>query len=181
MEGSSLAKRYADGFLEYAKESIGFERGLEELKAVKNILRDNPDLKDFLESLEITYSEKCATLEKIFGETFSSEMRHFLQLLLKKERIDNFAHIAEYARIKYEHGEAVSAVLKSAFPLDTELLRPLKDVLEKKIQKEIHLYVDLDPGLLGGVKATMGNIVIDGSVRRRLDELREKLMRIKVV
>ena len=181
MEGSGLAKRYADGFLEYAKESIGFERGLEELKTVKNILRDNPGFKEFLESLEITYPEKCAFIEKIFGEILSREMRHFLQLLLKKERIDNFTHIAEYARIKYEHGEAVSALVKSAFPLDLEHLQALKDALEKRIQKKMHLYIDLDPALLGGVKATIGNIVIDGSVRGRLDELREKLMRVRVI
>jgi len=56
----------------------------------------------------------------------------------------------------------------------------IKAKLEEKLGKKMHLYLDLDPDLLGGVQIKIGNILIDGSVRRRLDELKQKLMTIQV-
>ena len=53
-----ISRRYVDAYLAYAGETIGFDRGLDELQRVKRIMRDNCDIKDFLESIEITDSEK---------------------------------------------------------------------------------------------------------------------------
>jgi len=180
MNGTAVAKRYADGFLEFVRASIGFEKGLEELGGVKGIFRDNPGLKEFLESPEITFAEKCAAVEKIFSPGFSQEMRFFLQLLLKKSRIGSFDAMAEYARLKYAHGEEIDATLTAGYPLDTGQIEAIKDSLEKKFAKRMHLYMKLDPDLLGGVKVVIGNIVIDGSIEKRLDDLRKKLMAAKV-
>ena len=130
MNGIAVAKRYADGFLEFARSSIGFEKGLEELMDLKSVFRDNPDFMGFLESPEITHAEKCAAIENVFSAGFSQETRLFLQLLLKKGRIDKFYRIAEYARIKYAHGEEVDALLVASYPLDTDQLESVKDSLE---------------------------------------------------
>ncbi|MFA5146443.1 MAG: ATP synthase F1 subunit delta [Candidatus Omnitrophota bacterium] len=175
----TTVKRYAEAFLEYAAVTIGFEKGLGELRGVRDIFRDNPDFREFLESPAITRAEKCAAVEKVLGEGFSAEIRHFLELLLKKERFGEFDSMVEYARAKYSHGEEVDAVLKVSYPLDTEAMRSIKEALEKKVHKKLHLYIDIDPALLGGVSATIGNTVIDGSVRRRLEDMRDKLMTIK--
>jgi len=56
----------------------------------------------------------------------------------------------------------------------------IKKGLESKLNKKLKLVVGLDPGLLGGVQVTIGNTVIDGSVRRRLDDLKEKLETVRV-
>jgi len=177
----TVEKRYAEGFLDYAKETIGFDKGLEELNGVKNVFQDSPEFLSFLENPAINYAEKCDTIEAVFAKSFSQETRQFLKLLLKKRRIELIVAIEEYARVKYAHGEEIAALLNSSYPLDTEDVRSIKDVLEKKMMKKLHLYMDLNPELLGGVRATIGNIVIDGSVKKRLEDLREKLMAAKVV
>ena len=64
--------------------------------------------------------------------------------------------------------------------MDTELIIKIKDALENKYRKKFKLYVDLDASLLGGVRITMGNKVIDGSVRRRLEDLKEKLTAVRL-
>jgi len=180
VNGSAIAKRYANGFLEYARDTIGFAKGLEELIALRDILRDTLDLETFLESPEIRYTEKYDFIESVFKENFSQEVRQFLKLLLKKGRISSFGEIAEYARIKYAHGEEFAALLNTSYPIDTHLMKDIEEKLEKKLNKKLRFYVDLDPDLLGGVKVTIGNTVIDGSVRRRLEDLKEKLMAVKV-
>ncbi|MCX5679626.1 MAG: ATP synthase F1 subunit delta [Candidatus Omnitrophica bacterium] len=175
-----VERMYAEGFLEYAGQTIGFDKGLGEILAVKDIFRDNPDLKNFLENPAIMNREKSELIERVFTEGFSQETRDFLKLLLKKDRIDKFSDIAEYARVKYSHGKEIDAVISASYPLDLDILESLKSVLENKLHKKLHLYSDLDSDLLGGVKVTMDNLVLDGSVKKRLEDMRDKLMAVRI-
>lgn len=176
----TLATRYAEGFLEYAKDTIGFEEGLEELQRIKNIFRDNPEFKEFLENPAINYIEKCSVMDNAFSAGFSRETRDFLKLLLKKSRIEKFYNIAEYARIKYSHGKKLKALLYTSYLMDTQILEKFKDKLEKKLQAELQLYVNLAPDMLGGIRLIIGNKILDGSVRKRFEDLRQKLLAVKV-
>lgn len=176
-----IVKRYVDAFLSYAKERIGFEKGIQELQDIKHVIRDNTDFKRFLEAPDITNAEKNGVIDRVLQKGFSEEVRHFLKLLLEHGRIDKFLDIAEYARLTYSHGVEIEGLLKSSYPLETQSIRRIKDALEKKLQRKLHLYIELDSSLLGGVYAKIGNIVIDGSVKRRFEDLREKLNLLKVV
>jgi len=175
-----IERMYAEGFLEYAGQTIGFSKALHEILAVKSVLRENPDLKSFLENPAMMNREKSEMVEKVFSDGFSQETRDFLKLLLKKDRIGKFADIAEYARVKYSHGKEVDAVISASYPLDLDILESLKAVLETKLHKKLHLYSDLDSDLLGGVKVTVDNLVLDGSVKKRLEDMREKLMSVRI-
>ncbi|MFH1190411.1 MAG: ATP synthase F1 subunit delta [Candidatus Omnitrophota bacterium] len=176
-----ISKRYADSFLATAKGAICREDGLDELLRAKRIIRDNPDLKDFLENIAITAGEKMEVADAVFKNDFSEGFRNFLKLLIEKKRIDLFIDIAEYARIHYAHGIEIDALLKTSYPLETETLQRIKRALEARIRRKIHLYVELDADLVGGAYARIGNMVIDGSVKRRLEDLKEKLYAMKVV
>jgi F-type H+-transporting ATPase subunit delta len=167
-------------FLEYAKDNIGFRKGLDELQDVKRIFAGNPEFCGFLKSPEFTHKEKCDFLEKIFCHPFSEETVFFLKQLLKKGHILELVHIAEYSRRKYEHGEEVEAVLQTTYTLDIAQLEAIKDELQKKFKKKLHFYSVLEPDLLGGIKVVIGNFIIDGSIKKRLDDLRRKLTVLKV-
>ena len=181
MKDEIIVKRYTEAFLGFAKETLRMENALEDLKNFKAmVLRENPSFLEFLESPEIPYTEKCEVIDLVLKEGFSVEFRIFLKLLLKKGRIDKIADIAEYARIWYSHGTKTEALLKTSFPLDLKLIEAIKEKLESKFRKKFKLYIDLDASLLGGLQITIGNKVIDGSVRRRLDELHDKLMSVRI-
>jgi F-type H+-transporting ATPase subunit delta len=180
MKNEVISKRYADAFLEFAKETIGFEKGLEELRDLKRVFHDNPEFGSFVESPQITDIEKRAFIDDALRGNFSEDARQFLKLLLKKGRIDILPDIAEYARVAYSHGVEVEALLKTSYPLDTEDIQKIKDSMEKKFNKKLHLYVELDSDLLGGICMKVENTIIDGSVKRRLDDLKEKLTVAKV-
>lgn len=176
----AVARRYAEGFLEFARGSIGSERALKELGELKDIFRDNPDFREFFESPEISISEKDDAIDKTLSANFSDEARFFLKLLIKKNRFDRFRDIAEYSRIKYAHGEEVDAILVASYPLDTESISAIKNALEKKFDKKMHLYMNLDSSLLGGVKVMVENKILDGSVRKRLEDMRSRLLAARV-
>ena len=176
----TLITRYAEGFLEYAKDCIGFEEGLEELEKVKDVFRENPEFKEFLGNPAINYIEKCGIIDKVLAAGFSQEIRNFLKLLLKKKRIDKFANIAEYARIKYAHGDKTNALLYTTYLMSTEFLESFKIKLENKLRMKLQLYINLAPDMLGGVRVIFGNKILDGSVKERLEDMKRKLLAAKV-
>jgi len=181
MIDEAVAKRYADAYLAYAREKIGFERALAELQDAKRVVRDNPELQTFFAAGDIIPAEKASVIDAVFGGGYSACIRHFVKLLIKNRRIDRFVDIAEYARLAYTHGIEHDALLTTSYTVDTATLEKLKAALEKRTGKKLHLYILMDPDLLGGVTAQVGNIIIDGSVKRRLVDLREKLKLTKVV
>ena len=176
-----ISKRYADAFLTNTKGTIGREERLDELLRAKRIIRDNPPLKEFFENIGMTNSEKEAVVDVVFKDDFNEETRNFFKLLVDKKRINLFIDIAEYARIRYAHGVEIDALLKTSYPLKTETIQRIKDSIEKRMNHKIHLYVQLDADLVGGAYAQIGNIIIDGSVKRRLEDMKAKLYAMKVV
>lgn len=180
MKEKILAKRYAEAFLGYARESIGQAKAVEELKDLKIILSENPQLAQFLNNPEIATVDKYGVIDRALKEIFSDELRRFLKLLIEKERIKYLGDICDYVRVTYSHGQALEGVLKTSYPLDLDVIQKIKTRLEDKLHRKINLYLELDADLLGGVQIRIGNTVIDGSVRRRLEELKRKLMLVQV-
>lgn len=175
-----LTRRYAEAFLSWARQTIGLELAIDELKNLKIVLAGNPELKQFLNNPEIGCVDKCVTLSKIMKERFSEETLDFIRLLVEKNRIQYLLDICDYVRVRYGHGNTLEAVLKSSYPLDLDLLGMIKKKMESMFKSKLMMYLELDPALLGGIQIRVGNVVIDGSVRRRLDELKEKLRMAQV-
>ncbi len=181
MSDRAVAKRYAEGFLAFAKETIGTKRGLEEIISFGEILDKNPELFKFMENPEISYAEKSVFVDAAFKPLFSDETREFIKLIMEKRRGEEALDIADEAKIFYRREMGIErAVIKSAKPLSQDIVLAIKDKLESKFNKKLEFEIAVDPGLLGGVQATVGNIVIDGSIKRKLSELREYLMESKV-
>ena len=181
MSDRAVARRYAEGFLAFAKETIGTKKGLEEIISFGEILDKNPELSKFLENPEITYTEKSGFVDAAFKSFLSSETRDFLKLIIEKRRSEEAVDIADEAKMLYRREMGIEkAVIKSAKPLPQDIIRMIKDKLESKLDKKLEFEIALDPGLLGGVQATVGNIVMDGSIKRKLSELKEYLMESRV-
>lgn len=181
MDRDILAKRYGDAFMAFVREGCGLKKGVEDLRNVNRILLDNPDLDGFLLTPGIDYLEKFQVLDNVVRNGFSDEIKYLLKLLIDKGRFDKFSDIADYVRITYSHGTEVDALLKVSYPLDTETIIRIKDIIEKRLNKKLHLYIELDSDLLGGIYAKIENILIDGSIKRRLEDMRTKLLATKVV
>jgi F-type H+-transporting ATPase subunit delta len=179
MKNRLVAKRYAVSFLESIRLSIGMAGAVKELKDLKLILRDNPDFGALLDNSDIAYDEKIRIIDAALKD-FSAEIRDFFKLLLKKGRIGYIIDICDYVRVNYSNGDGMDVLLKTTYPLDLDLIKKVKAKLEDKFKKRLNLHLELDADLLGGIQVTIGNTLIDGSVKKRLDDLRKKLMNIRV-
>ncbi len=180
MKEKALIKRYAEAYLAYMKEAGNIDVAISEIKNVKSILRENADLKSFFLSKKINYSQKCEFIDLVFKDSLLPKTRNFLKFLIDKNRIQYLADIADYVRVNYGRGNVKEAIVKTSFPMDTDFLVRIKKGLEDKFNTKLHLYIELDSTLLGGIKVIIGNRIIDGSVKKRLDDLRTRLLKVRV-
>ncbi len=74
----------------------------------------------------------------------------------------------------------MDVLLRTAFPLELDLIKKIEVVLRKRFKQDLRFYIDLDGSLLGGVQVVIGNTIIDGSVVKRLDELKGKLTTVSM-
>lgn len=175
-----LVSRYAEAFFSFARANCGVNKALEDLVIVKNVIRDNPGFGELMGNPEISFVEKCAIIDEVIKDGPTEEIRNFLKLLLEKKRFNIFLEVAEYLRAKYSHQGQVDVLLKTAFPLELDLIKRIMEALKNKFKKDLRFYIDLDGSLLGGVQVVIGNTIIDGSVQKRLAELRDKLIAVKM-
>ncbi|MDD5116186.1 MAG: ATP synthase F1 subunit delta [Candidatus Omnitrophica bacterium] len=175
-----IVNRYAEAFMSLAREGCGIEKALEDLVGVRSVIRDNPGFAELMYNPEISYIEKCAVIDAAIRDGFCDDIRNFLKLLVDKKRFDIFMDVVEYLRAKYAHHGQIDVLLKTAFPLDLDLIKRIEGVLKKRLERDLRFYIDLDGSLLGGVQVVVGNTVIDGSVSKRLSELKEKLIAVSI-
>jgi len=181
MKKKILARRYAEAFISYSQETIGLKKAVEEFKVLRWIITENPGFIDFLTNLGVMQSEKVEFVEKVLDGNFSLEMRNFLRLLIAKRRVDFLPEITDYVKENYAREGALETVLKSAYPQDADIIKGIKAKIETQTGRKIALYMAIDPDLRGGEQVLMGNKIIDGSVQRRLAELKEKLQAVVIV
>lgn len=180
MKEKIIAKRYSEAFVGYARQTMGLAQAIEELRRVKKIIQDNPEFSHFLLNPEAALGEKNEFIDSVLQNICSVEVRQFFKLLIDKRRFDLVVDMIDYIRINYSHEEAIDALLKTTYPLDLRLIQAIKQKLEDKLHKKLNLFLELEPELLGGVQVIIGNTVFDGSVRRRLEELRSRLKLLRV-
>ena len=178
-----IAKRYAKALFNLAVEGGWIGQYGRELDDFQKILDQNPQLADAVQNP--LYPE--ATRKAIYGTVadkvgVSPIVRSFVNLLIEKKRVSHLGEIVEcYRRLVDEKANIARAQIKTASPLDEEAVQSIVSTLEKMTGKKIVADVQQDPALIGGVVAQIGDLVLDGSVRRQLLNFKESLKRGAVV
>ncbi len=180
MKDKLVVIRYAEAYVSFALPALGMPRIIEEMRVTHWALREAPQLRDFLRAPEVSLEEKSSFLDKVFTGALSGQTRDFIKYLIYRRRIDSLSDIANYIRRVYSHGVVIDVVLRSTFPLELELVERIREALAKRTGRKVNLYFELDPDLLGGVRITFGNRVIDSSVRNKLNNLRKQLLKAQV-
>jgi F-type H+-transporting ATPase subunit delta len=167
---------YAAALLEIAKAEGSLETVEDELFRVARTLESNDDLRSTLSDQAIPVERRQAIVETLLGGKASPVTTALVSCVVGAGRSRNLPEIIDrlVTKAAEERREAVAEV-RTAYPLDEERRQKLADVLSKVTGKHVSLKVIVDPSVMGGVVATVGDTVIDGTIRHRLDELRESL------
>ncbi len=174
---SKAARRYARALFSLAREEDEVASIRAELDDMARLLAANPDLQRRLFQPLHPVRERREVLKSICEQGRGSRMiRNFFAYLIEQRRLVAFDAIHdEFNRLADEAAGRVRAEVRSASPLRDEQRARLIDALAQRTGKEIELTVHVDPSLIGGAIATVGGLVIDGSLRTQLLQLQGTL------
>lgn len=175
---SEISERYAQALFELASEENKVREAKEETESLLSVIRENPELPDFFRAVKITKEEKKQLIEHAFSETYDRNLISFMKLLIDKGRIGYLAEILKvFVQKANEELGITEATVWSARKLPERELRRITEALEKKTGKQIVLRNEIDEQLIAGIKVVVGNNVTDVTMKRRIDGMKEALLR----
>ena len=179
MKATAAAVRYAKALFSLARdeESTGLIRS--ELETLDDLLKENTDFRRALLTPLYPAEERKAALGVIADRmNVSPLLRKFTLYLVDQRRLVAFDEIVqEFSRLVDEDEGRMTAQVTSAGPLDEAGQQRLKRALSERTGRDVTLEIQLDPTLIGGAVAKVGDLVFDGSLRTQLDALRTHLMK----
>jgi F-type H+-transporting ATPase subunit delta len=171
----TAARRYAEAAFEVAVRDDAVERWRSDLDTAAAVT-DDPGVGRALANPAVPYETRLAAVQKAIGATVSPGAMNLIALLLRRGRIEQLPRVAaEFRRLDNARQGITVATVSSAAPLTADEVRGLTARLEQMTGGRIDLEIRVDPSLLGGVVVRVGDRLIDGSVRGRLERLRNQL------
>nr|YP_010338568.1 ATP synthase CF1 delta subunit [Rhodaphanes brevistipitata]UNJ18518.1 ATP synthase CF1 delta subunit [Rhodaphanes brevistipitata] len=168
---AKIAQPYAEALLEIASNNISSVN--EEIKIVSSTLSNSTDLKTFFANPMVQNSAKKELLDKIFAETISRPVLHFLMVLADRNRLSILNSIIEkYLELAYKEANITLAKVVASIALTDEQQKSLINKI-KLITKssEVELRIHIDPSLIGGFTVQIGSKVIDTSLQGQIKQM----------
>lgn len=172
-----IARVYAEALFDVAKEKDELDRIEEELGQFADVLDGVRDMQIFLFSPYFSSTEKREGLEKAVSGA-DPEFVNFLELLLEKHRMPLIFRIRrQFEKLYKEEKRRLDVTLTSAIELDSEIVEKVEAEIEKQTDRSVELRTVVDKGIVGGLVLQVGNMVLDASIRNRLEKLRKNVAR----
>ena len=174
---NQLAKKYAQAIYELAGEKDMLSQVETELKLVESTIDTYSDLSTLIYHPRVLAEAKKETLGKIFTNDIADFVLKFLMLLVDKRRETILpAIILEYIKLANEARNIVQAEVTTAMPIDETQQTALINKLSLVTGKTIVIKTQIDKATIGGVVVKIGDKLIDGSVARQLERLKNTLL-----
>ena len=183
-DNNTVARPYAPAAFEVAQENNALAELSASLSAAKVLLEDG-QVVEFLAAPSLTDEERLEFLQGLFakavgeGSVFAGADKHgtnFLRLLLENGRVVALPEIAEqFEALRAKVENTVDAVITSAAPLSDAQQQQMAATLRERFGRDVNISTEIDENLIGGAVIRAGDVVIDGSLRARLDGLANAL------
>lgn len=172
---SLAVKRYATALMDVSLEEGTLEETYEQFKSFYAALREEKDFKRLLTENILSADEKKDLVEKIMGNG-QSYLKNFLFILIDRKRSDEICDIfLEFEDLYKEKKNILECEVVTAVELSSSQKKKITEALGKKYNKNVTAQFKTDESILGGMVVYVGNDMIDGSVKTRFEDMREKL------
>ncbi len=176
MHSGSLVKRYARSLLKVATEQDALERVRAELKLLGELQVQMPEFREILSAPTAGLTQKQKLLETVFGDRLSEVTKQFLGVLLAKRRIAILPEvIAAFEVLWREQHREILITVTTAIEPDSHLKEKITEYLQGSTEKQPVITWLVDASLLGGMQVRWPDRLEDGSLRRKLLEMRQTL------
>jgi F-type H+-transporting ATPase subunit delta len=171
-----LVTGYAEALFRVVQAEGELDRVEDELFRFGKLLEQNHELKQALSDQGIEKTQREKVLEELLADKVSPHTLGLLTFIVGQGRARQLPQILEQvSKLAAEARQSVIAEVRSAVLLDDKQQAALAEALSKATNKNVTVKVILDDSVIGGIVAKVGDTVIDGSVKRRLDQLKEQV------
>ena len=185
-DDNTIARPYAQAVFEVARENSALAELSESLASAKSLLSDGRVV-EFLATPSLSDAQRLDFLQGLFAaavgkeSVFAGGNRHgtnFLKVLIENDRVGVLPEISEhFDRLKADVENTVDVTVTSASSLSKAQQVAISKALETRLGRSVRLTAELDENLIGGAVIKAGDIVIDGSLRTRLESLSNALIK----
>lgn len=175
-ETATLARPYAEAVFRLADAGGALVAWSGTLRNLAGVVA-HPDMQDCIAKFDLTSAQLQELFMSLCPGDASAEAKNLIHILIEYDRLTLLPEIfAQFETLKNEREGVVNAQIATAFPLDDEQLASLVADLEKRFKRRINPQVSVDRSLIGGVRVVIGDEVIDGSVRGKLNAMSAGLL-----
>ena len=172
----SLYSRYANGLFSIALEENKVDLYRKRIKMIKNVFEENDDFLHLLSSCFISNEEKDEIIDKVF-KSEEEYIRNFIKIIFINKRGNCLIKILnEFIKTCNENLNIKDGVIYSVNKLSNEQIEKIQESLSTRLNCKVELTNSIDEKLLGRVKVTIEDKILDGSIKNKLEKLKESLI-----
>ena len=173
-ELATIARPYAEALYKATAGSADATIGwLDSLAAVAGDAR----LQEFAANPKVGAQQVFELVSGLVANGLPETGRNFLRTVLENGRLAALPAVAQqYRALRNASSGAADAVIQSAFPIDPATLAEVTGALERRFGRKLTARVEIDPALIGGIRAVVGDEVLDTSVKARLEQMKAALI-----
>ena len=177
MINRKAARRYTTALYEIAEENKKTDKIKQDFESIKTSIENSSELRLFLSTPIINCETKARVIAELFKGKVDDITIKFLQLLCKKNRENLLYDIAvDFLDLLNEERNILEATIKTAVDISSGNKKDLIEKLKTYTGKEVNATFEVDPAIKGGFVAKIQDTIIDASIKRQLELLREKFM-----
>ena len=170
-ETATIARPYAEAVFALAEKGGASAKWLAMLASMAHVA-GNPEMQACISNPNVGEKALYDLVIALCKDDFTAEARNFVRVLIANGRLALLPEIhAQFAELKNEREGVLEAEIRSAFPLDNAQVNALVADISKRFKRRVQPRVTLDKELIGGVHITVGDEVVDGSVRGKLADM----------
>lgn len=172
---TTLARPYAKAAFEFATSAAALD-AWSGMLAVAAAVAADPVFVERMRDPALTRERKADDLLMVCEGQITPEFGNYIRTLADNDRLLLIPDIAElFEQYKAEHDRSITVEVESAFELSADQQKTLATALTRRLDRTVTPHVTINPSLIGGVLIRAGDLVIDGSVRGKLEKLAEAL------
>ncbi|MFN3342324.1 MAG: ATP synthase F1 subunit delta [Flavobacteriales bacterium] len=174
MKGQRVAYRYAKSLLSLATEQNMLEQAFADMQLIADTCNTSKDFVVFLRSPVVKADKKISVINNVFSDKLSVISAGFIRIITTHRREIYLAEIANSFVEQYrELKKIATAEITTASPLDEKLRNRIREIVHQTEGREVFMIEKVDPGIIGGIIVKVGDRRYDGSIMRKLRQLRQ--------
>ena len=168
------SKAYGEALFAISMEKNKVQEYAQQLETIEEVLKETPQYPMYLATPALPLSERLLAIDEAFGKELSEDVVSLLKLLCENNYITKLSEIIkEFFKLEMAVSNTMTVTITSKIPLTEEQKEKLIKKLEDKYRKHICPIYQIDETLIGGFTITAEDQMIDGSVQKRLQRMKE--------